>query len=346
MSGQVTTSQHCACLFERTGTQWNLRDLLSDGSTRQYARFTSENGESIIAMTLTDAEEVLQLKNSSYPWLRVRDTLARSGIKTPEVIFINQEIGTIYIEDLGDCSLEQALRMSKVPSQNWLNKSVDLAIDISCLDCNLLHPAQKSLNQDFLLRELELFKSHFVETLLGMKLNFEEEGKLFSEFQELCFEIWTGSDRTYFCHRDFHSRNILIMNNSLAVIDFQDALPGPLTYDLVSLCFDPYHPCSFGQRIAALEYGIQLISIRLGKQAELSAIKSWRATAIQRILKALSSFAKFVCIQEKTQFQHSLLPALDILLSLTDNRPAWSISRLATAARSKLSKQSNQINAL
>jgi N-acetylmuramate 1-kinase len=91
---------------------------------------------------------------------------------------------------------------------------------------------------DFLLREMNLFIEWFVEKLLGYKLTDSEKQLLMNSFTKITTSAATQPQ--VFVHRDFHSRNLLTTENQLATIDFQGALWGPLTYDLVSLLRDCY----------------------------------------------------------------------------------------------------------
>src|SRR5262249_11865006 len=86
--------------------------------------------------------------------------------------------------------------------------------------------------------ELEFFTKHFVEGYRGIQLTAAQRGALATEWSTIVQEL-AGEPRVL-CHRDYHSRNLMLSGGSLYIIDFQDARMGPDTYDLVSLLRDSY----------------------------------------------------------------------------------------------------------
>jgi hypothetical protein len=86
--------------------------------------------------------------------------------------------------------------------------------------------------------ELNYFRKYFLEGLRKIELTPGENEDLQAEFQRLAEEL--DAQPRVFCHRDYHSRNLMLQEQTLYVIDFQDARWGPSTYDFASLCYDSY----------------------------------------------------------------------------------------------------------
>lgn len=203
-----------------------LTPLGGDAGFRRYFRFASPS--IILAVDAPPATE------DTVQFLRVAQLLKNSGINTPNIIAHNTELGFLLVEDLGD-----ALMYQKINSHN----ADDLYQQANDIIIRMQNIQQKSdwlpaYDVDFLLREMNLFSEWFVEKLLGYKLTDSETQLLINSFTKITTSA--ANQPQVFVHRDFHSRNLLIAENHLATIDFQGALWGPMTYDLVSLLRDCY----------------------------------------------------------------------------------------------------------
>ena len=128
----------------------------------------------------------------------------------------------------------------------------------------------------------------------------------------------------YFCHRDFHSKNLLVHANNLVVIDFQDARLGSASYDLVSLCFDAYVPLSTNQRLKMLSEEIQLLSEDPNtKHIAEDVKKNWPSVYLQRQLKAIGSFLYLSTAKPHLNFSQYILPAISTLAEVTEKDKRW-----------------------
>src|SRR5690606_9990932 len=123
-----------------------------------------------------------------------------------------------------------------------------------------------------------------------------------------------AANSLYFVHRDFHSRNVMVQNGHLAVIDFQDARLGPAAYDLVSLCFDSYVPFGAGLRREMLDAGLTLLRESGLTQAADDAERLWRPVLLQRQLKAVGSFGFLTLDKQRGDYLKYVGPALKTLL--------------------------------
>ena len=136
-----------------------------------------------------------------------------------------------------------------------------------------------------------------------------------------------------FTHRDYHSRNIMVIKDHIGIIDFQDARIGPRSYDLVSLCFDSYVPLTMATRLELLEQGLE--------RHKSITEEDWQSTLFQRQLKAMGSFGYLSLTMKKPKFSSYLKPAATILLELDQHFSNWPfISQTLLPRIAELSEES------
>jgi len=150
-------------------------------------------------------------------------------------------------------------------------------------------PYRMAFDVDKLTWELEFFAKHFIEGYRGSPFSPAERAALTSEWRSIVEEL-AGEPRVL-CHRDYHSRNLMLRDGSLYIIDFQDARMGPDTYDLVSLLRDSYVDITERELDELIAYFLALKS-RDGAAtaAEEEFRRRFDLMALQRNLKALGTF--------------------------------------------------------
>ncbi|RZA14458.1 MAG: DUF1679 domain-containing protein, partial [Proteobacteria bacterium] len=169
--------------------------------------------------------------------------------------------------------------------------------------------------------ELHFFQEHFLKNVLGWTLSASEQKAFHTE--SLKISEYLASNSKYFVHRDFHSRNVMVTGDKLAVIDFQDARLGPPTYDLVSICFDSYIPLLPAERRMLVEEGLDhLVKKNPGlSHAELS--KEWGPMLLQRQLKALGSFGYLTTQKNRGNYLKYVPAALETLIPQNVGHKDW-----------------------
>ncbi|MFZ5536506.1 MAG: aminoglycoside phosphotransferase family protein [Pseudomonadota bacterium] len=198
----------------------------ADASFRRYFRLY-QPGRSLIVMDAPPEHEDIR------PFERINRILEGHGVHVPHIHASCAERGLMLLEDLGD-----------TPYLACLNEvSVDRLYDDAMATLLLIQtcPTEGLLAYDdeLLLREMRLFDSWYLERHLGLRLG-EEDRKLLERVYAMLSERARAQPQV-FVHRDYHSRNLMVTDQrSPGVIDFQDAVVGPLTYDLVSLLRDSY----------------------------------------------------------------------------------------------------------
>jgi hypothetical protein len=228
-----------AYLYERHGSRAadvEVRVLSSDASTRRYFRLRGPADSSVLALYPEPFEA------ASIPFLAVRDLLEGYGLPVPRVLDHDGPRGIVLLEDLGDVTLQEALDgASEALRAELYRTAVD---DLETLQRESARRAQAAacfqiaFDLEKLSWELRYFLKHFVEELRGCSLTVEDRVTLAESFDRLSEEI--ASWPRVLCHRDFHSRNLMLHGRRLVWIDFQDARMGPASYDLVSLLRDSY----------------------------------------------------------------------------------------------------------
>ena len=234
-----------------------LAPLKWDGSDRTYYRISAPDEEpSQVLMLLGDSDRQ-KLRENRYDWVHIQKDLADSQFRVPAIQGILPEKGALIIEDLGNTSL-QALHEAKDKNATELyRQSFKMLGGLIQLNPQGTIWSQRAFDLDKLHSELMFLNQHLLEPF---NLVSSQEKELFIQETKNLAESISHSSK-YFCHRDFHSRNLMVLpNGSLGIIDFQDARLGPATYDLVSLVFDSYVDLSKEIRLGFIKEAINILS--------------------------------------------------------------------------------------
>ena len=260
--------------------------LTGDASDRQYFRVLSGD-----APTQVLAVHPGPIDFEALPFVNVCRLLTVMPVPVPRILSHSDPLGIIAQEDLGDVTLQAHLG-SASPAEHAAayREAVTFITTIQRRGRELEAPGYLPYGIRFdvekLTWELQFFTRHFVEAYRGATLTEPARHALAGEFAAIAQEL--ASEPPVLCHRDYHSRNLMVHDGRLVIIDFQDARMGPDTYDLVSLLRDSYVDFSEQQ----VE---ELIAFFLAKQAGSPANdegfrRRFDLMALQRNLKALGTF--------------------------------------------------------
>ena len=225
------------------------------------------------------------------PFIRVAGYLEAMGVNAPRVIEADTRQGFLLLTDLGSTLYLESLEADRERADELYDDALRaLAImqKRGAAYQSLLPPYDEKL----LRFELSLFRDWLCGAHLGMRLEASEE----AEWQSLCdLLVQNALDQPQvFVHRDYHSRNLMVTNvHNPGVLDFQDAVEGPVTYDLVSLLKDCYIKWS-PDRIAhwvTRYYGLLEDSIG-GAITERDFVRMFELMGVQRHLKAAGIFCR------------------------------------------------------
>lgn len=226
------------------GTPFETTPLVGGASTRRYFRVTWGDGPGAVAMFVPrgDAPEEIDKsgKRERWPFLEVRDLLAERGVAVPRLYAEDTASGWLLLEDLGDDTLANALNRDPSRKLAFYTRAVsDLARAQSRLSQLPLSSvvASRAFDHELLHWEIDHFREWGLEAR-GIHLSADDRASFEAIGRRLAERI-AGWSRG-FTHRDYQSRNLMVKNDELVWIDFQDALMGPRVYDLVALLGDSY----------------------------------------------------------------------------------------------------------
>ncbi|KTC85499.1 MULTISPECIES: aminoglycoside phosphotransferase family protein [Legionella] len=278
-------------------SQFTLVPLAGDASFRRYFRLHYK-GKTQVVMDAPPDKETIE------PFLAIANLLSAAGINTPHIYAVNIAEGFAILDDFGDTLLLKAL------SDETADTLYKAAMNtLNTLQLGTLSTAKQlpAFDKNFILYELNVFKEWFLQAYLKIELSAEEEVLINQTFDWLSNEIL--QQPKVVIHRDYHSRNIMLLANSepvqLGVIDFQDAMYGPFTYDLVSLLKDCYVQWPREQVMNWLTYFYQESSI--AKPNSLPAfVRAFDYCGLQRHLKVLGVFSRLYLRDGKPNYLQDL----------------------------------------
>jgi len=261
-----------------------LQPVAGDASFRRYYRLQGHRPSRIAVHAPPDKEKNLE-------FLRIAALLRAAGVHAPEVFAHHAGNGFLLIEDFGDRLLLPALDAQSAGPLYAEALATLLRIQhapTSGEGWELPHYSHALLEQ-----EMRLFPHWYLERLLGLALEPAECALLDALFDRLCAEALAQPQ--VLVHRDYHSRNLMLLDGgALGVIDFQDAVRGPLTYDLVSLLRDCY-VCWPPERVRdwALEHAARATAAGLMPATDAERFLRWFDwMGLQRHIKVLGIFAR------------------------------------------------------
>lgn len=206
-----------------------VRPASADASFRRYFRVQTARNETFIVMDAPPDKE------DCGPYVKIARALHQLGLNVPEIIAQDVERGFLLISDLGDRLYLGALNDSTVEQLYGDATEALLRLQAGSGALAWLPPYDLAL----LHREMELFREWYLGRHLGLHLSTETHAMLDQTFAHLA--ALALEQPKVAVHRDYHSRNLMVTKaNNPGVLDFQDAVYGPVTYDLVSLLRDCY----------------------------------------------------------------------------------------------------------
>jgi N-acetylmuramate 1-kinase len=267
--------------------------LTGDASDRRYFRVLRRNGPSRVL-----ALHVESFDPDALPFYRVAQLLAAMPLPIPAILDRAGDLGILLLEDLGDITLQAHLGAAPAAEHSRLYRyAVSLIEALQRRGAALASPAYPpygvAFDVDKLLWELDFFTKHYVAAYRGASISAPDLEALKVEWRQLAEEL-AGEPRVL-CHRDYHSRNLMLHQGELYIIDFQDARMGPDTYDLVSLLRDSYVDLP---ETAVDELVAYFIALKRPQGGDAAAHRAWELDfrrrfdlmALQRNLKALGTF--------------------------------------------------------
>ena len=302
--------------------------LAGDASNRRYYRLHVKEApvSSLILMQLADpegfklSEEAVSGAGSEIaelPFINILKHLKAHGASVPDLYFYDEAAGLLYLEDFGDITLAQACKGAPLQVvERWYSQAIDqlvhLHVGVSQPSASACMAFTRSFDVPLYLWEFDHFLEYGIVTRQGRPMCAEDCIPVREEFQKIA--EWLTSQPQVFTHRDYHSRNLMVNGERLGIIDFQDALMGPVTYDLASLLRDSYIALDevFIDRLIARYVEGMCQNLSLPQQTAMlfhdpeAFRRLFDFTSIQRNLKAAGRFVYIDQVKGNPNFLASI----------------------------------------
>lgn len=289
-------------IARNTGTgDFEIHQLAGDASSRKYYRIVFDS-QSRVLMSWEPFDNP-----DNYPFLNVQKHFAKVDVRVPKVEGISPELGVVLLEDLGDLTLERKFweNQNQAQALPFYAQAVDELVKIHFLASRPVTPPSVCQTTMFdtakFMWEMNYAREHFLEKVGGVRLDGAGQKKLQDEFLKIC-ELLDQQPK-YVCHRDYHSRNLMLKLGRVYVIDFQDARTGPVQYDLVSLVYDSYVQL-WPDSVESIKKDYIAKAKECGPTGCIRADFEdvFRVQVIQRCFKACGSFTSFYNMRGDTRY--------------------------------------------
>jgi aminoglycoside/choline kinase family phosphotransferase len=313
------------------GEGLQFHSLPSDGSKRRFWRLSPQSYTNFVAMENTPTDDFAKRENVAY--LMIGRHLFQKDLPVPEIHRFDLTNGWFIMEDFGNTSLQDSA-LRKEDRVSIYERVIEILFRLQTKGAegfNTEWCCQTERYDPFVMRHYEAnyFKDAFLHKYLGLE---KDSPGLEGAFNHLV-EIASKADDHYFLHRDFQSRNIMVKEGKIGILDWQGGRLGPLAYDLASLLIDPYTELSTYERDMIFQHYVRF----LGKY-ESRLVKPFKECfpylAIQRNLQILGAFSFLSKVQGKPYFEDYISPALKSLQRLLEDLNDPQLSPLRDAVSS------------
>lgn len=259
--------------------------LTGDASDRRYFRIIPSNAAPFVL-----GMNAQPFDYNTLPFVNVASLLAQMPVPIPAITGHAGDLGVLALQDLGDVTLQAHLGAASPKAHAALYRQAVWFIHTlqrrgADLRDDRYIPYGIAFDVEKLMWEMDFFIRHFLEAYRGVRFVPADREALRTELGAMVTEL--AGDPRVLCHRDYHSRNLMMHGEQLFVIDFQDARMGPDTYDLASLLRDSYMDLTDDSVDELLAYFLAL----QGRSHEAAAFRvRFDLMALQRNMKALGTF--------------------------------------------------------
>ena len=290
--------------------------LTGDAGFRRYFRASQNNASWILVDAPPETENTLG-------FTEIAAALAENNLHVPEIIAVDLKRGFMLLSDLGDQLYGTALTGADSATIDRLYSDAITALhNIQLSRATPAYPLPM-FDREMLIREMNLLPDWLIEKQLGICLT-QSDRQLFSDAFEYLVDNALEQPQV-FVHRDYHCRNLMVTNtNNPGIIDFQDAVIGPITYDLVSLLKDCYikWPDQWIEKQALLFLSEQQRRGNLPNCTPEKFIGWFDLMGIQRHLKAAGIFARLNQRDHKPGYLNDIPRTLSYIVETGVRYPA------------------------
>lgn len=284
--------------------EYHITPLAGDASFRRYFRI-KHNGLSQVIMDAPPDKEDVQ------PFIYIAKLLAEAQVPTPELIAVDNQQGFLLLGDFGDDLLLN--KLNEESANHYYTQAINTLLLMQ--QCSNSDPTLPLFDKAFMLKEMNLCPEWFLNKYLGLQLTAQEEQCLGSQLNWIADKV--AKQALVFIHRDYHSRNLMLINAlenpALGVIDFQDAMRGPLCYDLVSLLKDCYISWPREAVLGWVRYFYERNALAQ-EQSLADFVQAFDLCGLQRHLKVLGVFSRLHLRDGKSAYLKDLPLTLNYVL--------------------------------
>jgi aminoglycoside/choline kinase family phosphotransferase len=269
----------------------SIEPASADASFRSYFRITLSDEQSLTqggaAVRTLIAMDAPPSREDCRPFVAVARMLAGAGVHSPAILAEALDLGFLLLSDLGTQTYLAALTEATAPALYG-----DACAALICWQLASTQGMLPPYNEALLRRELDLFPDWYIARHVGVTLDKPQRVTLSKVFRRI-LDNNLAQARVY-VHRDYHSRNLMVSDPNPGVLDFQDAVYGPITYDLVSLLRDAYVEWDEALQIDwAARYWQRARAAELPVGADFGTFwRDFEWMGVQRQLKVLGIFAR------------------------------------------------------
>ncbi len=311
----TTDNEFLAWIRERYPDIKEITPLSGDASNRRFYRIVCAKG----AFVAMDSGRV-----PLWPWMDVHSLLQKNGFPVPELYHACPQKGFAVQEDLGSVRLLdiQSPEAYMVLTRQALDMLKRLHRSIPKEAAKSSVAGRRTFTASFFMAEIEHTLEHLFFRLLRVPL--DQLLDLQQHLRALCERAMEGN--TVLCHRDFHSANLMVKDNRLRLVDWQDARLGPATYDAASLLRDSYRDIGEHWKHTALQYLtgpggsniFQFIFSAVQRNVKAMGTFAWqyRALGRTRYLRCIPRTLRY--LEEYPDYCPSVKPAVERIISIVE----------------------------
>lgn len=297
----------------------DITRITGDASNRQYFRVRTGKGTSVACID----PAFIAIPPEKYPFLIMRDLFATHGIRVPDILDCDNRDGFILLEDCGDRMLQdEVARLDELSLADLYRQIIDIIVNIQSIPTNGASiPFSLSFDHEKLMFEFDFFIEHGLRNLFRGVLDEKSIAGLRIEFDAIS-ALLDRPEHFVLNHRDFHSRNIMLLDGRPVIIDFQDARLGLPQYDAVSLLRDSYTSLerSLVEELKRYHFD-QLKTHGLCTMNLEEYLRFFDLMAFQRNVKAIGTFSYQTAVAANRSFEPCIRPTLAFLSDYILARP-------------------------
>ena len=286
----------------------------TDASFRRYFRVFVDNQNTYIAVDAPPEYE------DSVKFVKIASLMQAMGVIVPKIIATNLQEGFLLIGDLGKETMLNAIHRQETKAQEFYGEAIEILINIQTNGSSHVE-VLPLYSKELLIDEMRLFVDWFCLRHLKIGPEIINDYGFEEIFEQL--SVYALSQNQVFVHRDFHSRNILMSEKGeMGVVDFQDAVKGPITYDLVSLLKDCYISLPSSKIDHWVDYYFaRLMDLELIDKSHQEFKLEFDLMGVQRHLKAIGIFSRLKYRDGKDSYILDIPRTMNYVYTTAKNHP-------------------------